>query len=108
MTRKQLIKKIASLIPMRRFKIKISTGFSIIIQAEWVSWTHATIISPNFDFPENPQILRNSKAIDWSKLIAYDDEIIAACKESDRQAKEIKMNKHEYFEDLLLEAEEII
>lgn len=111
MTRKQLVRKIASLLEPRTFKVRIGPCNYIWITAEWCSDIHPEItkVEPK-DWAESILIedlpADGLFALNLSKLKEFDEEIMAACAESDRQAK-TKAEAAEYFDNILEEAEAI-
>ena len=105
MTKAQLIKKISSLLKPREFAVKIGKDAYLYVTVEWKSWIHAEISKIEIESKSWKGIgldsFKKTVPLDFSKLLKFDAEIVAACKESDRQAKAAKIKKYEYFEDIL-------
>ena len=107
MTRSQLVKKVASLIEGRLIKILIGPRIYLEATLVWNSWNYADLEDYHIIYPDGKIdfSVKNTKKPDWSPLAKINKEIKAVCNESDRQAKAAKVDKSDYFSDILAEAE---
>ena len=114
MTRKQLVKKICSLLKQREYKIKVGPREYIFITVQWLSDVYSEIVDIKYSSSWRGLTLNRLTVVtgdlpitylklDISKWKKFDNQIKDACAESDRQAKAAKINKYVYFQDVLLE-----
>ena len=111
MTRKQLVRKVASLIQPKTFKTRIGPSNYIHVTIQWLSDTHPEIININPPGWENCIFAEDMKdnffKINLSKFREFDKQVQLVCEESDKQAKENHTNGFYYFEQILSEAEDL-